>query len=140
MHSNYNSLGVLPMSQRESWKFEWNAPRGRQGCPGGCCKGNTANPLPAFQNSLPVLPLVSCPWPGLPCSARFVSCKRAKDHGRSEALCSQTARIPAGTYLSGMDYGLSPASCLYASASQQGLAEHLLEPSCVPGDWRAATR
>ena len=85
-------------------------------------------------------PRVCCPWPGLPRSARFVSCKRAKDHGRSEALCSQTARTPAGIYLSVMDYGLPPASCLHASASQQGLAEHLLEPSCVPGDWRAETR
>lgn len=72
---------------------------------------------------------VCCPWPGLPRSARFVRCKRAKDHGRSEALCSQTARTPAGLSLSVTDYGLSPASCLYASASQQGLAEHLLEPS-----------
>lgn len=53
-----------------------------------------ANPLPMFQNSLPVLMLCVCAAPGLglPRSARFVRCKRAKDHGRSEALCSQTAR------------------------------------------------
>lgn len=143
MHSNYNSLGVLPMGDR-----------GKAGCGNlsgkhhegdrdvlvAAAEETQANPLPAFQNSLPSSPRVCCPWPGLPRSARFVSCKRAKDHGRSEALHSQTARTPAVIYLSVMDYGLPPASCLHASASQQGLAEHLLEPSCVPGDWRAETR
>lgn len=49
---------------------------------------------------------VSCPWPGLPRSARFVSCKRAKDHGRSEALRSQTAGTQLASTYQGwiMDY------------------------------------
>ena len=68
-------------------------------------------------------PRVCCPWPGLPRSARFVSCKRAKDHGRSEALCSQTARTPAGIYLSVMDYA-------------HGLRSGCLRWRCLSSDWR----
>lgn len=45
-------------------KFEWNAPRGRQGCPGGCCRGNTSK-SPASVPEQPPCPHAVCAAPGL---------------------------------------------------------------------------
>lgn len=50
-----------------------------------------------------------------------MSCKRAKDHGRSAAPQSPTVRHPADVHLSVMDY-VSPFSRLPESVDQQGPA------------------
>lgn len=83
---------------------------------------------------------VCCPWPGLPRSARFVRCKRAKDHGRSEALCSQTARTQLASTCQWwvMDY-LQPRAFTHQPPNKD-LPSTFWSPVCMPGDWRAATR
>lgn len=76
-----------------------------------------ASPQLAFQNGLPALPVHPAPGPDISHAARCVIGMRAKDHRRSQAPQSQTARHPAGVYLSVTDY-ISPVSCLYESVYQ----------------------
>ena len=87
-----------------------------------------------FQNVLPAFPVHPAPGPDISQAARCVICKRAKDHGRSEALQSQTVRHPAGVYLSVTDY-VSPVSGLYESVYQHGSAVGPATCQVTGGQW-----
>lgn len=124
-------LVSCPWETEESWvgKFEWECTTRETGMSWWLLQRKHKQ-IPCQRSRTASLSscCVCCLWPGLPRSGQICPQREPRTMGGQEALCSQTARDPAGIYLSVMGCGLSPASCLTHQPPNR-LAEHLLEPS-----------